>query len=275
MGRAAVWYRRGMVARAWLIDAFGLLTSCAFFLDTGSLSGGARPAGDAGPDAPAPTMDAGAPLDADVDADAAPLPRFCARAPHTFCADFDGSTLDEGFTDKQEELGGALSRVTWPGLDGSQSLLATMPRRATAKGYASISVRSGGAWRRQHVEADLYVEPPAFEAGDSNFGIFCVGYYLGATEDGACISVGANYFTLAKDSSTPFPTGRWVHAVMDFDPGARRVTGKVDTIELDGTFGTPTSGGAPSSVFQIGVLGYNAPSPEARVHIDNFTVDDL
>ncbi len=262
-----------MVARAWLIGAFGLLPSCAFFLDTGSLSGGARPAGDAGQDAQ--VTDAGAPLDAAADADAAPLPRFCARAPHAFCADFEGATADEGFSEKAEELGGALTLTSWPGLDGSRSLLATMPRRATAKGYTSLTARLDGAWRRQRVEADLFIEAPTFEAGDVNFGIFCSGYYLGATEDGACISIGAAYFTFAKDGAALFPTARWVHIAMDFDPSAGHVTGKVDTVEIDGAFTTPTSGGSPSTVFQIGVLGYNAPSPEARVHVDNFTVDDL
>lgn len=258
-----------MRARAWLSCLAGLLPAgCAFFLDTGSLSGGN--AGDGGDAGPLPVVQD---ADVDADADAAPLPRFCARSAHMFCADFEGSAVDEGWTDKSEDLGGSVSLVAWPGLDGSRSLFATMPRRGTEKGYASLDLRVDGPWSRLRLEADVFLEPPAFEAGDVNFGILCFGYYAGSTQDGVCMSVAAQQIFFAGDTPAVFPSNRWVHARIDVDPGARRVVGDVDTLHFDGPFNTPSGSGARSTVIQIGVLGYNAPSPEARIHIDNVTLD--
>lgn len=246
--------------------AVGALAGCGFLVDTGGLAGEGA-AQDAGSDARTvePATDAAAPPDAAAG-------RFCDRAPHAFCADFDGDALREGWTSDSEEVGGTLSLVNPTATHPSRALLAKMPRRETAKGYASLGKTLDIAWRRVVMSFDVYVERPAFLAGDSNAGLICFAFYAGSEADGTCMSVASEYVGFGVDKP-PLRYDSWLHATFDVDPIAKIARAEVDGVVFEGPVSVPASGGAQRIEIQLGVLGYNVPAPAFAATYDDITID--
>jgi hypothetical protein len=266
------------------------VAGCSLLTDLGGLAGG--PSADAGADAttaidgaadatvdtwtpPDADADAGADGDAGADADGAPAPGFCMTHPaHAACLDFDDGGLPSDWTQYV-----SLGSVTWSStvaLSPPGALRSTVPRRPTNKEYAELRKKMSSDFHRVVVELDLYVEPPAWQAGDINAGVFDIGLYSSTVNTGVATSVGQTYVTLGNPgaalAANPVRYAKWIHAKFDLDPaGTYDVT--LDGASFHQTFAPLDAGLSPSTQVILGVDGYNAPAPEFIVYYDNVLID--
>jgi hypothetical protein len=130
------------------------------------------------------------------------------------------------------------------------------------------------------VEADVFLATPAWQPNDVNFALVHIGLYA-AQNSGTVLFVtaGTSFGTIEHLSDParslpidPLPYDRWVHLVVDFDPGGK-VHYQIDSKSFDRTFSPVTSGANPSMNVELGILDYNSPSPAVDVRWDNVTVD--
>ncbi len=254
--------RRSLVA-----FAVGALAGCGFLVDTGGLAGegAAQDAGAEGARVVEPALDASAPLEASTQ-------RFCDRAPHAFCADFEGAVFRDGWTSDSQELGGALSLVNPTPAHPTQALLAKMPRRETAKGSAALRKTFDIPWRRVVMNFDVYVERPLFLTGDRNAGLVCFAFYAGSQLGGLCVSVAGDYVAFGVDKP-PLRYDTWLHATFDVDPIGKLARAEIDGVVFQSHFSPPATGEAQRMEIELGVLGYNVPAPAFAVTYDDITID--
>ena len=281
---------RGLPALAWFVGV-AAVGGCSLLTDLGDLAGG--PASDAGADAttldgatdaaaeaaPVPDADADAGADAAPDADAGTdafvAPGFCATHPgHAFCLDFDDGGLPGDWT--QSVSLGSVTWTTGTTLSPPGALRSTVPRRPTNKEYAELRKRVSDGLRRVVVEFDFYVEPPMWQAGDINAGVFDIGLYSSTLNTGVATSVGEQYVTIGNPgtplSGTKLRFGTWLHAKYDLDP-AGTFDATLDGAPFHQTVAALDAGTSPSTHVILGVDGYNAPAPEFIVYYDNILVD--
>lgn len=259
-------------ARLAVLLSAGGLGACSLLLGTDLTGGSEPPATEAGVDAPS-TTDAGvdAPIgsDAATDATDAARPSPCNDTKHDFCADFDGTDPFAGWTNTQSD--GTLG-VSPNALSAPFSMRATLPRRETTFGRSQLYVKFSRAWAKTTVEWDMFMEPALFKTGDINVGILCFNFTVGTGAGGACLArSGAD--TSFLQGGAAFPTGQWLHAKVIMDPFAATGSASVGDITMSGTFTMPTGATQPAIEVELGVLGYNKPSPAIDIRFDNVTVD--
>jgi hypothetical protein len=222
----------------------------------------------------APGDDAG--TDGRTDGDADATSPFCATHPgHTACLDFDDGVLPADWV--VDVTGGALSWSSTRAVSPPGALFSTQPRRPTIKSKAMLRKRMDTSFRHTVVEFDLYVEPPAWQAGDVNAGVFEISFFSSTVSGGIAVSIGQSYVTIGApegsvQSNMPLPFGEWVHAKVDLDP-AGRLEALIGTVPLAKTFAALTAGTSAQTVVYLGVNGYNAPAPQFEVYYDNVTID--
>jgi hypothetical protein len=201
--------------------------------------------------------------------------------PHTLCADFDVGAYDKGWK-RQTITGGGTLALDDRALSPPHSLRATQPRRqAGASGTVSeLNVNVGGAWRRVVVEADLFLTTPAWQADDVNFALIHIGLYSAQNSGTVLFVTPGGCFGTIEHLSEParnvlldaVPYDRWVHVVVDFDPGGT-IHYQIDGKSFDRTFAAVTFGPAPAMEVDLGVLDYNSPAPAIDLRWDNVTID--
>jgi hypothetical protein len=243
------------------------LAACSFFLDVSALTASGGDGGDGGNAGPAGEA----------------ATRFCADAgPHAFCADFDDdvdplSLWTETHVDAPAQASVSTSRTR----SAPRALHAFNPRQAAgATRFATLEKGFDQAWRRVVVDLDLYLEPPAFSPGDRTFGLMGVNFSSSSLAETLALSIGSDVTGLGGGTSASYtydngpalPTGTWVHAHVDATPGDGVTMTLADhtySVHLPST----APGARPQIQVEVGVFGFNAPSPEVSVYIDNLTVD--
>ncbi|MBL8607300.1 MAG: hypothetical protein JNL38_08270 [Myxococcales bacterium] len=278
--------RRAM-AVALVSLALAASAACSALVDLGGLRG-AAPA-DAGPRADAPPAPSAPSADAARDVavadggDAGAASPCEGASPHLLCADFDGAELlAGGFTAVQRN--GTLEASTARSVSAPRSLLSAIPRRdAGASNVYNTLTYAGQHWRRVRLEMDVYLEAAAFSAGDSAISFALVSFSSPSAATGTNLFFDASSnaasveHLLGADRYFDIPTLRrnaWSHVVLDFDPvgGSYRFT--VDGAEGAKAFpGIAAPPGSHTMTVELGVIGYGAPTPAARVHYDNVVVD--
>lgn len=254
-----------MVRSVVVAGCFGV-SACVLLTDTSGLSTGAIGTGAEPSDAAPSGADGGG-----GEASAANV-RFCERAAHTFCADFDRpSLLEEGWTTAAVTSGELLPSprpLSPPG-----ALLVKLPRRDTRQLQQIVVKDFVRPWQRVIVEHDLFLEAPDFLSGDSTAGLFCADFFAGdVLEGGLCVGRGRD-LTAATIDGPPFAANEWIHARYDIDPSTKSAMVKIGDVVLTPTFDLSNGTGEPRISVMFGVLGYNVPSPAFAVHLDNITID--
>jgi hypothetical protein len=269
----------GTLAGAAVAAGCSLTTDFASLdIDKGAPADGAG-GGDAGDGG---TNDAGLPEGGTTSEAGAEAGTSPCSSPHTLCADFDIGAYDKGWT-RQATTGGGTLALDDRALSSSHSLRATQPRKAAGASatLSNLTLSLPTAWRRVIVEADLFLTTPAWQANDVNFALVHIGLYS-ATNSGTVLFVtpNASFGTIenlpAADRNLTLdqvPFDRWVHVVVDFDPGGK-IHYQIDGKPFDRTFAAVTSTGAsPVIEVELGILDYNAPAPAVEARWDNVTVD--
>lgn len=200
---------------------------------------------------------------------------------HMFCADFDVGTYDKGFTGQLSNGGGALA-LDDLAFSPPHSVRATQPRRAAGLSgtQSSLSLGLPSPWRRVVVEADLFLTTPAWQSSDVNFALVHIGLYSPQNSGTVLFVTDAACFGTIEHLTEPqrslpmdaMPYDRWVHLVVDFDPGGK-IHYQIDGKPFDRTFAAVTAGPNPAMNVELGILDYNAPAPAVEVRWDNVTVD--
>jgi hypothetical protein len=269
--------------RGALVVLSSVATGCVYLTDLSGLSGGADPS----------DASTGTPL-ADARVEAGPIttdggggPEVggdggspCAFA-HAFCADFDVGPLDKGWT---TSLVNPPSTFALDDLAKSapHSFRTTQPAKSTGQVVVRLRKMFAGPWNRSVFEGDFYMEPPSWNAGDSNVAIAQLLYFSDAATAGTILfrSEGTAQGTVEHVSNSParyvdvapFAYGRWVHVRIEYDPaGSMRYV--IDGVSTSSTFPPPTQGSNSSISLDIGTFNYNNPVPAFDVRWDNVTID--
>jgi hypothetical protein len=208
-------------------------------------------------------------------------PTFCAGSTHTFCADFDepdpdGSVLAGGWDKVEEQGGGVVTISTERARSGTRSLKTTIPRQTTTATASANLVRIFPGWGHFRLEFDVWVVAPAWQSGDVNFGMASVGFFSSGAQQAMDLTFAQQYSVYSVGAGTSqlgaLPTDAWFHASFDVQPSGSS-TANVGGIEYSVTANPVSPGGQPVTWVFMGLIGYNAPSPEVVAYFDNVVVD--
>ena len=201
---------------------------------------------------------------------------------HDFCADFDGTSVDRGFTKIIETGPGTLDQGNLS-LSAPHSLHATSPRKSAPSGWFQVVDKFfNSGWRRTRLQGDIYLMPMDWQTGDANIAFANIvmlsssgntGTVWFQASDGAATTIENPDPTKTSAMDIPLtPPGRWVHMMMDYDPGGHLHV-ELDGKKFDRDFAGFTAGNNPAIEIQLGLVSYNHPVPAMDVHWDNVTVD--
>jgi hypothetical protein len=200
--------------------------------------------------------------------------RFCSRSTHAFCADFDDGQLRLGWPNLIEDpdSGALVTLSTDRPFSPPASLLTTLPRHTQLE-HGVLYTSWNRPWTRTIVELDLYIDPINWLDGDKNSGIVGIEFHSSAAAAAIYLSVAGTYVQFGDTHATVLQTGVPLHAKFDVDPIAKTGTVWVDDQMISSSFTVPALADGPSISLGIGVIGFNAPTPEISVYYDNVTVD--
>ena len=127
------------------------------------------------------------------------------------------------------------------------------------------------------VDFDLFLEAQDWQAADSNSAVFSVVMLSDTGEQ-------ATHLTISESSASvgvkvgpaahgrKLATDRWVHVQYDVTPDVR-VRADIDGEVHDVAMRAVSRSGNERTLLMLGVNGFNDPTPEFRVYVDNVTVD--
>jgi hypothetical protein len=227
--------------------------------------------------------------------------RWCADAGHYLCEDFDEPDALGGWTLPADVTPGTLAVAENLAAPSPPFALHATDKRRTVTHRVQIAKRLDHAWQRTILQFDAFVVAPVSVAGDTNGnGLATLNFYSsadgGGATQGAALSFGApaagavtghlsfgassNMAPPVTRTASVFPFNRWVHFAFDALPGSDADAGSF-VLDMDGDAGhwqvdLPSITVGATNVYvqlELGSIGYNQPSPDLDITIDNVTVD--